>query len=223
MRMGFRITRKNCPTPEKDEMSAEALTPLQIRKKAIREQAHAARNAQPNKEEVSKLICQRLIDSPEYQKAHRVMWYVDVRSEVRTRHSLPDALGHGKKIVVPYCVDGELELFHLENMEELAIGMYRILEPKVELRTVAAKKPPVEELDLVVVPGVAFDRRGARMGHGFGYYDKLLHKARKDTPLFSLAFECQLFDEIPSEEHDIFMDRLITENTVYPGKGRSGG
>jgi 5-formyltetrahydrofolate cyclo-ligase len=204
-------------------MSAEALTPLQIRKKAIREQAHAARNAQPDKEDVSKVICQRLIDSPEYQKARVVMWYVDVRSEVRTRYSLPDALTHGKKIVVPYCVDGELELFHLENMDELAIGMYRILEPKTELRTVAGKKPPVEELDLVVVPGVAFDRRGARMGHGFGYYDKLLHKARKDTPLVALAFECQLFDEIPTEGHDIFMDRLITEKTVYQGKGRSGG
>ncbi|MGL4555020.1 MAG: 5-formyltetrahydrofolate cyclo-ligase [Gemmataceae bacterium] len=204
-------------------MSAEALTPLQTLKKSIREKAHAARNAQADKDEVSKGICQRLIDSPEYQKAGVVMWYVDVRSEVRTRYSLPDALTHGKKIIVPYCVDGELELFHLEHMDELAVGMYRILEPKAELRTVAAKKPAVEELDLVVVPGVAFDRRGGRMGHGFGYYDKLLHKARKDTPLVALAFECQLFDELPTESHDIYMDRLITEQAVYPGKGRVPG
>ena len=203
-------------------MSTEALSELQLRKKTIREQAHAARNAQPEKDETSKLICERLVALPAYQNARVVMYYVDARSEVRTRHYLPDALKHDKKIVVPYCVDGELELFHLENMDELALGMYRILEPKTELRTVAAKKPTVEELDLVIVPGVAFDRRGGRMGHGFGYYDKLLHRARKDTPLVALAFECQLFEELPTESHDIFMDMIITEKQVYQGKGRTG-
>jgi len=70
---------------------------------------------------------------------------------------------------------------------------------------------------------VAFDRHGGRMGHGFGYYDKLLGHARADTPLVALAFECQLFDEIPTESHDIFMDRVVTEAAVYQGKGRTGG
>ena len=58
-----------------------------------------------------------------------------------------------------------------------------------------------------MVPGVAFDRRGARMGHGKGYYDKLLQHARPDAPLVALAFECQLFPEIPTQAHDIFMDQ----------------
>jgi 5-formyltetrahydrofolate cyclo-ligase len=71
-----------------------------------------------------------------------------------------------------------------------------------------------------MVPGVAFDRRGARMGHGKGYYDKLLQHARLNTPLVALAFECQLFEEIPVAEHDIFMDRIITEDHVYQGRGR---
>jgi len=73
---------------------------------------------------------------------------------------------------------------------------------------------------LVMVPGVAFDRRGARMGHGKGYYDKLLEHARPDTPLVALAFECQLFPEVPVQAHDIFMDQIITEQTIYPGQGR---
>jgi 5-formyltetrahydrofolate cyclo-ligase len=193
---------------------------LQDRKKAIRELAHANRNAQPNKDELSARICEQLMALPAYQSAHTVLYYVDVRSEVRTRHALPAALTHGKKIVVPYCVDGELELFHLESMDELALGMYRILEPKLELRALPAKKVDVREVDLIVVPGVAFDRRGGRMGHGFGYYDKLLEHARPETPLIALAFECQLFDEIPVADHDIFMDAIITEKTVYPGKGR---
>src|SRR4029079_17140289 len=126
-----------------------------------------------------------------------------VRSEVRTRHYLPEALGHAKKIVVPWCRDGELELFHLTSMDELAVGAYRILEPRPELRGLPEKQIDVRELDLIVVPGVAFDRRGARMGHGFGYYDRLLKSARPETPLVALAFECQLFDEIPTEGHDV--------------------
>jgi 5-formyltetrahydrofolate cyclo-ligase len=195
---------------------------LPARKKAIREQAHANRNAQANKDELSRVICERLVSLPEYRRAGTVLYYVDARSEVRTRDHLATALRHDKRIVVPYCVAGELELFLLQSMDELAVGMYRILEPKAELRTLPGKRVAVEELDLIVVPGVAFDRRGARMGHGKGYYDKLLEHARPDTPLVALAFECQLFPEIPTEAHDVFMDKVITEAAVYPGLGRRG-
>ena len=194
---------------------------VQERKKKLREQAHANRNAQENKDELSEVICAKFSALPEYVRAQTVMYYIDVRSEVRTRHALPTALTQGKKIVVPWCnAQGELELFHLESMDELAIGMYKILEPRQELRSAPAKQVAVKELDLVMVPGVAFDRTGARMGHGKGYYDKLLQHARLDAPLVALAFECQLFPEIPTATHDIFMDRIITEQAIYQGKGR---
>jgi 5-formyltetrahydrofolate cyclo-ligase len=191
------------------------------RKKVIREQAHANRNAQADKDELSEQICAKFLALPAYATAKTVMFYIDVRSEVRTRQHLPEALASGKKIVVPWCNDqGELELFHLTSMDELAIGMYRILEPKLELRGLPDKQVPPEDLDIVMVPGVAFDRTGARMGHGKGYYDKLLQHARLDAPLVALAFECQLFPEIPVAAHDIFMEMIITEEAVYPGKGR---
>jgi len=201
-------------------MEASQLEALQEQKKKLREQAHANRKDQPEKEAVSELICREFMELPEYAKADTVMFYVDVRTEVRTRHSLPAALASGKRVIVPYCVDGELELFHLADMDELSVGMYKILEPKVELRDAPGKRIDVKELDLVMVPGVAFDRRGARMGHGMGYYDKLLEHARADAPLVALAFECQLFPEIPTQAHDIFMDKIITENAIYPGRGR---
>ena len=191
------------------------------RKTAIRKQAHENRRQQPEKDAVSERIVRRFMDLPEYEKAGTVMFYVDVRDEVRTRQALPEALASGKRIVVPYCLDGELELFWLENMDELELGMYRILEPKVELRDVAAKRLTPTDLDLVMVPGVAFDRNGGRTGHGKGYYDKLLQHARKDAPLVALSFECQLLEEIPAESHDIFMDKVVTEDVVYVGKGRS--
>jgi 5-formyltetrahydrofolate cyclo-ligase len=98
--------------------------------------------------------------------------------------------------------------------------MYRILEPRADLREVASKRLQPEDLDLVMVPGVAFDRNGGRTGHGKGYYDKLLQHARSDAPLVALGFECQLFDEIPVASHDIYMDKVVTEKGVYVGKGR---
>lgn len=202
-------------------MTTEAVTDIHARKKIIRDQAHENRRNQENKEELSRAICEKFVALPEYRTAKTVMFYVDVRTEVRTRDYLATALTHGKKIVVPWCNDqGELELFHLRGMEDLAIGMYKILEPKAELRLLPDRQVPVAELDLIMVPGVAFTRDGARMGHGKGYYDKLLEHARLDTPLVALAFECQLFPEIPVQEHDVFMDKLITETAVYNGRGR---
>ena len=201
-------------------MTTETLASLSP-KQQIRDQAHTNRNAQENKDELSREIIARCMALPEYQRAQTVLFYLDVRSEVRTRNDLDKALASGKKIVVPYCVDGELELFHLEQTDELSVGMYRILEPKPELRTVAAKKVDVSEIDMIIVPGVAFDRRGGRTGHGKGYYDKMLEHARPDTPLIALAFECQLFDEIPMQDHDVFMDKVITEKAAYDGRGRA--
>ncbi len=194
---------------------------LADRKTEIRAAAHAARKAQADKEAVSVQITDRVMAMPQYQAAGCVMWYVDVRDEARTRHALPQALTAAQKIVVPYCVDGELELFLLESMDELELGMYKILEPRTDLRDVASKKVAIEDLDFVMVPGVAFDRDGGRTGHGKGYYDKLLENARPGTPLVALAFECQLFDEIPMQSHDIYMDCVVTETAIYRGRGRA--
>ena len=190
------------------------------KKQEIRKSAHENRKNQENKDEVSAKIVASFMGLPEYEAAKTVMFYVDVRDEVRTRHALPEAILGDKRIVIPYCVDGELELFHLESMDELDVGMYKILEPKSELRDVSEKRLTATDLDLIMVPGVAFDRQGGRTGHGKGYYDKLLQHAKATTPLVALAFECQMFPEIPCESHDIYMDKVVTESDVYVGKGR---
>lgn len=198
------------------DASSDTLDPIRKLKSRIREQAHENRRQQENKDELSRIICEKFVALPEYARAKTVMFYVDVRTEVRTRDYLATALTHEKAIVVPWCnATGELELFRLESMEDLAIGMYKILEPRVELRALPERQVAVEALDLIMVPGVAFTRSGARMGHGKGYYDKLLEHARPDVPLVALAFECQLFPEIPTQPHDVFMDKIITEDAIY--------
>lgn len=202
-------------------MSSPTLVDLRQRKQEIRRQAHAARRAQSNKDELSRAICARFASLAEYGAAGTVAFYVHTQTEVRTRHYLPTALGHGKRIVVPYCIEDRLELFHLEHVDELSIGAFNVLEPRPELRQLARKRVAVEEVDLIVVPGVAFDQTGARMGHGLGFYDKLLEGARPDAVLIGLAFQCQIFPEVPVQSHDIFVDKVVTEAAIYVGHGRA--
>ena len=110
----------------------------------------------------------RLVELAEYQAAPTVMWYLDCRSELRTRQVLPQALASGKRIVVPYCtVDdagaNKLGLWWLEKLDELIVGKWKILEPPRERWGEPGKEINPAELDIVIVPGVAFSRRGGRM------------------------------------------------------------
>src|SRR5262249_38697064 len=112
-------------------MALDDVATMLAQKKAIREQAHENRRLQENKDELSRAICEKFVALPDYAAARTVMFYVDVRTEVRTRDYLATALTHGKKIVVPWCHEsGELELFWLQSMDDLAVGMYKILEPR---------------------------------------------------------------------------------------------
>jgi 5-formyltetrahydrofolate cyclo-ligase len=203
------------------EPGSTQTTDLAELKTQIRKQAHENRRNQVNKDEISETIVAKFMSLAEFERAETVLFYVDVRAEVRTRHAFLAALATGKKIIVPWCnKDGELELFHMESVDELSEGMYRILEPKTELRHLPEKVVQPEGIDLIMVPGVGFDERGGRTGHGKGYYDKLLEHARPDCPLIALAFDCQIFPEIPMQSHDIFMDKVITESATHEGIGR---
>jgi len=203
-------------------MSTASTDDFQAKKAAIREQARKNRITQKHKDEVSRQIVAKFTAMPQYKAAKTVMWYVDAGSEVRTRHILPEVIGEGTRIVVPFCIveTNELELFVLEDMAELGEGAHKILEPRDDLRSYPGKIVQPEDLDLVMVPGTAFDPNGGRMGQGKGYYDRLLARVRPDVLLVAMAFECQMFPEIPVAPHDVFMDFVMTEKQVYTGRGR---
>lgn len=192
-------------------------------KQQQRQIAYAARNAQANKDAVSTEICRRFISQPWYEEAETVLWYVHCRSEVRTLPALRQQLSLDKRIVVPYCtVDDNggrcLGLWHLQAIDELQPGMWNIPEPPTERWTEAAKLIRPEELDSIMVPGVAFDSRGGRLGNGAGYYDRLLQQVRSDTVLAGVCYQSQLLPLISMEDHDVYMDLVITEEAIYPGK-----
>jgi len=126
-----------------------------------------------------------------------------------------------KRVIVPYCVGEELQLFRLDALDELAPGAFRIPEPKEELRNFSYKQMDLHDVDLVMVPGVAFDPRGFRLGNGFGFYDRLLAKALPATSVVALAFECQVFPQIPIGKHDVQVHVVVTEENIYQSRRRS--
>lgn len=183
-------------------------------KAAIRRLALERRAALVHKDALSRRIVETLLALPEFAAAAAVAIYLDARSEVRTRQALPMLFAGGKRMVVPWCDQDELRLFALKSPDELASGSFGVLEPLPELRQQTARQVEPTEIDLFVIPGVAFDRGGTRLGHGRGYFDRLLARASQDAKFIGLAFECQLFDDLPSEIHDIRMHRIITESGV---------
>ena len=198
------------------------MTDAQSQKAALREQARKARVALKDKDAVSAAIVAKVQSLPQYRSAKTIMYYVDAGSEVKTRQALAGAIAAGKRVVVPWCVveNNTLELFLLEDVHELVEGAYKILEPKDELRRLPHKLIDPKTLDFVMVPGTAFDLKGGRMGQGKGYYDRLLGDVRPDAPLVALAFDCQIFEEIPVAPHDVFMDLVVTESRIIKGMGR---
>jgi 5-formyltetrahydrofolate cyclo-ligase len=184
-------------------------------KAAVRAEARRRRWNQPDKDALSDRICRQIAATPEFDAAGTILFYIERRSEVRTGPLLTEAYARGKTVVVPYCVGDELRLFRLESTSELSPGAYDILEPRPALRVAAERHVAPAALDLIVVPGVAFDRRGARLGQGKGYYDRLLAEVRGDTFLVAPAFECQIFESVPTLPHDRSVDRVVTESGVY--------
>lgn len=193
---------------------------IKEQKRMMRAEATKQRRQQVDKDLISRDIIAALVDLPEYRRAESPVLYVDVRDEVRTQPLVAEQLAAGRSAVVPFCQGDELRLCRIDSMDQLATGAYGILEPTGALQNDEARRVEIANagpgrVDLIVLPGVAFDRRGYRLGHGFGYYDRLLAQAASDVKLVALAFDCQIFDNVPHEPHDIPVDVIVTESAVY--------
>ncbi len=189
-------------------------------KQRQRRLGYAARQAQLDPDAVSRAICERFVGLPEYGKANTVMWYLHCRSEVKTLEAVESALRTRKRCVIPYCtVDrqgrNKLGLWWLRDLDELVSGKWGILEPPPERWLEPERQVAEEELDVIMVPGVAFDRRGGRLGNGAGYYDRLLARVRADSVLAGVCYEAQLLERVATDRHDIFMNKVITEHAIY--------
>ena len=147
------------------------------------------------------------------------MCFVSFKDEVETHQLIKDALAQGKKIYVPYIIRPEKVMVPAEVLdfeEDLVPGYYDILAPREDNLRIKDKS----EIDLVVTPGVIFDEQGYRIGYGAGFYDKFFSLLNPDVPKIAIAFSLQQTKELPKDEFDIPVDKLITEKgiTVFAKK-----
>jgi len=182
-------------------------------KQEIRKKILVLRNGMTQDEIAAKSgeIVRRLLELPEIRESSTLMVYLSFGSEVQTDGILRWAWGKGKRIVVPRCRPDEkgLRPCLLSGFSELETGHYGIREPKAE----QVRAVPAGEIDVVLVPAVAFDRRGFRAGYGGGYYDRFLPEAPRAVRI-GAAFTCQMVGRIPTGPHDIPVDRIVTEEGI---------
>ena len=184
-------------------------------KSTIRQVCLQRRREQPDRVALSKTICRMLWELQEWQAGKRVLLYIGVRSEVGTETAIDRAWAEKKRLAVPYCDGPQLRLCQIEAWSDVEPGAFGIPEPRPQLREAAAGRNwQPTDADLVVLPGVAFDTLGNRLGHGRGYYDRLLATLRPGACRVGLAFDCQVVPRLTAEPHDQQVDVLITESGV---------
>lgn len=158
------------------------------------------------------LIKQSLFSQPEFVTAKSVFFYASFRSEVETLSIIKESIKMGKIAVLPKVDKNKhkLILYEIKDVVELSPGYMGIPEPSPgDDRLVN-----LGEVDLVIIPGAAFDYSGNRLGYGGGYYDILLSEGKRKIPIIALAYEEQLVDSIPSETHDVKVDIIVTDKRV---------
>jgi len=157
----------------------------------------------------SLVIKDKLFETPEFKNARMIMFYLASGFEVETRPMITEALKMGKRVAIPV-TDIERKRIIASEIEDLdkqlCEGPYGIDQPKTEhIREIS-----IGDIDLIVMPGVAFDRKGNRLGRGAGFYDRFLRDASSQTPRIGLAFDIQIVENVPILSHDIALTRLIT-------------
>ena len=184
---------------------------LQAEKNRIREAALAQRDAlaPAARTAASLAILEKVCALPQYAKAKVVLTYIGFGSEIDTQSFFARIIADGKIAVLPQVnrQTQSLDLYSARGMAELRRSKWGILEPAAVAPAVS-----IDDVDFVLMPGVAFDRTGNRLGYGRGYYDKLISRANPALARVAAAFSCQLVDKVPVDSHDQKVHSIITEN-----------
>jgi len=185
------------------------------RKKELRKKVQEIRDSLDPEQRrlLSAEIGENLWSIPEFNQAETLLFFLSFRSEVDTKPMILRALEEKKAVCVP-CTDMENKAMmasRIMNLDgDLRMGNYNILEPREEcLRPV-----PPQRIDAVLMPGVAFDLTGGRLGYGGGYYDRFLERCSPSCLLIALCFELQIVEHVPCADHDIHIHKIVTENRV---------
>jgi 5-formyltetrahydrofolate cyclo-ligase len=182
----------------------------EIRKNIYKKRLSLSKEEIKNK---SKQILLNLSKTKEYLNSSNIMFYLATKSEVQTEEIIKTSIKIDKNIFVPIILRDCIDLVASKLIDfdrDLERGKKGILEPKQEYYRLF----PPENIDLVILPGIAFDLKGNRIGRGLGYYDNFLSKVKPSTRLIALAFEIQLVKKVPVNKYDIPVHKIITEERI---------
>lgn len=192
---------------------------VNLEKKSIRNTILEIRNYLKS-EEVDKLsgeIMSNLIKIPIFEKSKKIMVYLSFKNEVDTFKLISFCQKKGKDIIVPFTIEKDKRIVPslIKDIDkELVKSKFGYLQPSPEhLKPIDDK-----EIDLIIVPGVAFDRLGYRIGFGGGYYDRFLSKLKHKVTTIGLAYDFQIISRVPAEEFDIPLDYIVTEKRIIVGQ-----
>ena len=149
-----------------------------------------------------------------FWQAAVVALYAPIQQEIDTTVLFAAARAAGKQVLYPQVRDGQLQFRPVTDLQQLVSGAYGIPEPGL-----AHSLMPLDQVDLIVVPGVAFDLQGHRIGFGKGYYDRCLRQRARHTALVGLCHDFQLVERVPVEGHDISMQYIVTEHRLITIEG----
>lgn len=180
---------------------------IAYRKKAMKSLKNLPAN---DKEQIEQKLIEKLLDASIWKNAKTIGITLAQGFEWKTRPIIEAGWNEGKNICVPKCnpVNKALTFYELDSFEQLEVAFYNLLEPKPEL----TKKISKNAMELLVVPGILFDKNGYRIGFGGGYYDRFLVNYQHATA--SLCSTFQLVDQVPHDHYDIRVNHLITENGI---------
>lgn len=193
---------------------------MKKQKKELRKKVISERDQLTKKDlaEKSRHIAENLFSLPVYHEANTIMYFISFGTEVDTRPMVEETIRQGKSALAPKPRPQERIMIPSRILDwdhDLVPGAYNIPEPKEE----ALRPYQPEEIDLLIVPGVAFDFAGNRLGYGGGYYDRFFDLLKPGTPLVALVFELQVVPEVPVEEWDRRVDLIVTEKRIInPGE-----
>lgn len=161
----------------------------------------------------SEIIISRLMDLDVFKKSKTIMVYLSFKNEVDTYELIEWCFKHNKSVVAPYNIPSEKKIIpcKIKNLDDnIQTSSLGVLEPNIQV----VKEVDLNNIDLIIVPGVAFDKNRNRLGFGGGYYDRFLSRRTKSTPAAAICYDFQLVDEVPIGDFDIPMDMIITENNI---------
>jgi len=192
---------------------------IKLDKDSVRKRVAAKRAALSDAEieQKSLLISNNLDTLDIFKLSRRIALYFPIHNEVRTQSIFKKAIDYKKEVYFPRVNGSSLDFCRVHNLEQLKTGKFGVLEPGARLPV-----ENIQNIDLFILPGIAFDESGNRLGYGKGYYDRALSRVPQGKKA-ALAYHLQILDSVPADDNDQKVGILVTERDIVFSRRNLGG